>query len=128
MSKNVLPTESCASEKGTWETMTPEKKEPRQFWIKEAFRGDSGFKYPPHVTTDPTYASYEAGFIHVIEHSAYRELEEANKRLGAAIEKLFDDLTNLYHSEISGGKGATMAYEKKVRAEINAILNPTMEK
>jgi hypothetical protein len=122
MSKNVLPTESCASEKGTWETMTPEKKEPRLVWIAPLMGEPDG---PLMMATarDSWPGKYEHQWAKFIEHSAYRELEEANKRQSVAIEKL-KWLIKLTNEKMGVSKNHT----DYVFSEIDAIINHTMEK
>jgi hypothetical protein len=97
--------------------MTPEKKEPRVWWIcqSKGFDGDAYDTDPETWTNPPKYGQRPA--TKVIEHSAYRELEEANKRL-----------RELLHSALYGSFFSDTSRREVIGKELDKLLNPTMEK
>ncbi len=101
--------------------MTPEKKEPREYWIDEDWR--------VFETIEEVHDAPER-LLRVIEHSAYRELEEANKRLKAAIEKLKEQRnTQALKANPNFEEEFILGLVKtQYDSEIDRILNPTMEK
>ncbi len=129
MSKNVIPTESCASEKGTWEPMTPEKKEPRM----EGQKLYAAFSRKGNVEVSSLFESAVDAHISLYEDEVFekvvfvnelaanakiRELEEANKRL----------LEWLKHFRFAVKANEPAMTKEIVLNWLDEGLNPTMEK
>lgn len=77
----------CAEHKQVMCGVCQNAREPREFWIKKAYRGlSSGQRYPDDIREDETH-----DFIHVIEHSALTRLEEENKLMREALSYYADE-------------------------------------
>ncbi len=112
----------------TASAMTPEKKEPREFLINK--ETSTTIKNKGYYSARELRGPYEegigerSGMIHTIELNAYRELEEANKRLVERSVRAESTLAKIYkHSGVIGNR--------ELDAEVFSIVkqsNPTMEK
>jgi hypothetical protein len=118
--------------------MTPEKKEPRVMSINEQAEREALEKFPvvmvdtgaKGIKYDPNYPNRKNFEEKRLLQLQVRELEEANKRQGAAIEKLKEQRnTQALKANPNFEEEFILGLVKnQYDSEIEAILNPTMEK